>query len=235
MRFADGTGAEADIVIGADGLRSRVREVIAGLERPRYTGRVAFRAIFPVSLVRSPQLQDCVKWWGEDRILLSYYISSSRSELYIIAIAPQPHWPHDAPFVPAAPGEMASAFTSFHPEARELLAACSDSTKWAQYDCETLELWSSGRIVLLGDACHPMTPYMGQGAAMAIEDAAMLARCIAASSDDPEKAIRLYEASRRGRTAKMQQASRDHEWLRDKADPDWVFDYDVFEEPILEQ
>jgi 2-polyprenyl-6-methoxyphenol hydroxylase-like FAD-dependent oxidoreductase len=129
--------------------------------------------------------------------------------------------------------EFRQAFDGFHPDVRELVAACPQATKWAQYDCEPLTLWSRGRVVLLGDACHPMTPYMGQGAAMAIEDAAMLARCMSTSPADIDQAIRLYAANRKGRTAKMQAASRHHDWLRDRADPDWVFGYDVFSEPLV--
>jgi 6-hydroxynicotinate 3-monooxygenase len=233
LRFADGSAAEADLVVGADGLRSRVREVLAGLERPRFIGRAAFRAIFSTSHLRAAQEDDCIKWWGDDRILLSYYITKLRKEIYIVTSVPQSDWPHETSSVPADMAEFRQAFDGFHSDVRELVAACPQATKWAQYDCEPLTLWSRGRVVLLGDACHPMTPYMGQGAAMAIEDAAMLARCMSTSPADIDQAIRLYAANRKGRTAKMQAASRHHDWLRDRADPDWVFGYDVFSEPLV--
>ena len=233
LTFADGTKAHADVVIGADGVRSRVREVLAGLEQPKFVGKVAYRAIFPVALLRVPQEDDCIKWWGDDRILLSYYITRTRNEIYLVTSVPQTDWPHPTSSVTADLDELKKAFADFHPEVRQLVAACPQATKWAQFDCQELTLWSRGRVVLLGDACHPMTPYMGQGAAMAIEDAAMLARCLAAAPTEVEHAIRLYEASRRGRTANMQAASRHHDWLRNKADPSWVFGYDVFAEPLL--
>lgn len=233
LRFADGSTAEADLVVGADGLRSRVREVLAGLERPNFIGRVAYRAIFPISRVKAVQDDDCVKWWGPDRILLSYYITRAREEIYLVSSVPQREWPHETSSVPADSREFSAAFEHFHPEVRTLVAACPQATKWAQFDCEPLTLWSRGRIVLLGDACHPMTPYMGQGAAMAIEDAAMLARCMTASPSDIDAAIALYTANRKGRTAKVQAASRNHDWLRDRADTDWVFGYDVFTEPLI--
>jgi 6-hydroxynicotinate 3-monooxygenase len=101
------------------------------------------------------------------------------------------------------------------------------------YDCEPLTVWRRGRVVLLGDACHPMTPYMGQGAAMAIEDGAMLVRCLEASADDIDYAVQMYEASRKARATAVQQESRKNTWIKSDANPDWVWGYDVFTEPLV--
>ena len=234
LAFADGSRAEADIVIGADGVRSRCREVLVGLEQPKFTGQVAYRAIFPLALVGDRRYPDYVKWWADDRIVLTYFITSSREDLYFVTSSPQASWPHETSSVPADMNEVRAAFAGFHPEVQAVFAACPAASKWAQFDCEPLTVWSRGRVVLLGDACHPMTPYMGQGAAMAIEDGAILTRCIEACCDDPERAIRMYEATRKSRTTRVQESSRANTWFRTAADPDWVFGYDVFSAPLAQ-
>ncbi len=241
LGFEDGGKAEADIVIGADGVRSRVREVLVGLEQPRFSGMIAYRSIMPVSLLGGMELVDYVKFWGVDRLFLPYFITSSRDEIFFVTSSPEAEWPHETSSVPADLDRMRAAFAGFHPYVQRILAACPAATKWVQYDCEPLTVWSRGRVVLLGDACHPMMPHMGQGAAMAIEDAAMLTRCLAASPDDCEQAFQLYEANRKARTAQVQATSRLNTWLRDdentwrdgQATPDSVFGYDVFDEPLV--
>ena len=241
LEFDDGTTAEADIVIGADGVYSRVREILLGVEEPRFAGQVAHRAIFPASLVGF-EIEDCSKWWADDgRIVCTYYLTKSRAEIFIVSGSFEPAWAHPTSSVPADLDELRARFADFHPEIRQLLAACPAASKWAMFDREPLPLWSQGRIVLLGDACHPMTPYMGQGAAMAIEDAALLTRCLDSSPTDHDHAFRLYEANRKARTALVQATSRLNTWLRDEAstwvagqaDPDWLFGYDAFTEPLV--
>ena len=233
--FGDGTRAEADLVIGADGVRSRCRELLVGLEPPRYSGYVAYRSIFPASLLAGRPLVDYEKWWGPGRWLyLTYFITSSREEFFVVTSSPQAEWRHETSSVPADLEEMRASFTGFHPEVHRQLAAIPSATKWAVYDSDPLPVWSRGRVVLLGDACHAMTPYMGQGAAMAIEDGAMLTRCLDASEGDIEHALRLYEANRKDRTAAMQGTSRKNTWFKSTANPDWVYGYDVFKASLLQ-
>jgi 6-hydroxynicotinate 3-monooxygenase len=99
---------------------------------------------------------------------------------------------------------------------------------------EPLPLWSRGRMVLLSDACHPMKPHMGQSAGMAIEDAAMLVRCLKeVGVDDHDTAFALYEANRAERASKVQRVSLENTWLRTNEDPTWCFGYDVFTVPLL--
>jgi 6-hydroxynicotinate 3-monooxygenase len=234
LGFADGTRAEADIIVGADGVRSRVREVLLGPEPPKYSGQAAFRAIFPVSRLNGLEVTDLVKWWADDRIFLVYYITHPKQELFLVTAQPQLEWPHPTSSVPGDTAELRAAFAGFHPEVQQIAAAVPQATKWAMYDHEPLPLWSRGRIVLLGDACHPMLPFLGQGAAMAIEDAAMLTRCLLAAPKDHERALHLYELNRKDRTASIQDASRENTWLRDSADPDWVYGYDVLAQPLVQ-
>jgi 6-hydroxynicotinate 3-monooxygenase len=233
LGFEDGTMAEADILIGADGVRSRVREVLVGLDAMKYTGSVAHRALFPASFVQDLPLLDYTKWWADDRIILPYFITRERDVIFFVAASSQKTWPHETASVPGDLDELREQFSDFHPEVRRLLAVCPSVTTWAQFDTEEpLPLWSAGRIVLLGDACHAMTPYMGQGAAMAIEDAAMLSRCLQLYPHDPRTAFQLYEAKRKGRSAAITAESRKNTWLKENADPDWVFGYDIFAEPL---
>ena len=235
LAFADGSRAEADLVIGADGVRSRCRELLVGLKPPRYTGYVAHRCIFPTALLAGMELVDYMKWWGPGAwLFLTYFITSRREEFYIVTSSPQAEWPHETSSAPADLEEMREAFAGFHPDVLRQIAAIPAATKWAMYDADPLPVWSRGRIVLLGDACHAMTPYMGQGAAMAIEDGAMLVRCLQASQDDVEHALRLYEANRKDRTAAMQRTSRENTWLKSSADPDWVWGYDVFAQELVQ-
>jgi 6-hydroxynicotinate 3-monooxygenase len=233
LSFEDGSRAEADIVIGADGVRSRCREILVGLENPKFTGQVAYRSIFPMSRLAGHAYNDYTKWWGEDRIVLTYYITADRRDMYFVTSSPQKEWRHETSSVPADMEELRAAFAGFHPEVQRVFQACPAASKWAQYDSEPLTVWSRGRVVLLGDACHPMTPYMGQGAAMAIEDAAMLTRCLQESSSDLDYAIQLYEANRKDRTTAVQRSSRTNTWFKTHAEPDWVFGYDVFEHPLV--
>jgi 6-hydroxynicotinate 3-monooxygenase len=104
--------------------------------------------------------------------------------------------------------------------------------KWAIVDRDSLAHWADGNVTLLGDASHPMTPYMAQGAAMAIEDAAVLSRCLdGVERDGVANAFRRFEASREDRTARVQQTSRTNTWLREKTDTDWVYSYDAWTTP----
>ena len=115
---------------------------------------------------------------------------------------------------------------------QRLVEACPTSTKWALFDRDPLPLWSHGRTVLLGDACHPMKPHMAQGAAIAIEDAAILTRCLERHGDDLVAVFSLYEASRKDRASLVQKHSRENKWLREPMDPGWVFAYDALTEEL---
>jgi 2-polyprenyl-6-methoxyphenol hydroxylase-like FAD-dependent oxidoreductase len=173
------------------------------------------------------KLQDFTRWASKERAFLQYFIRRSRQEVYVVARAPEPEWPYQTSSVPADIQSLRKAFAGFHPDVQRILEACTNLTKWAIFEGDPLPIWSRGRIVLLGDACHPMTPNLGQGAAMAIEDAAILSRCIEASPTDFDYAFRLYEHNRKGRTSRIQAMSHTNSWLTDERDADWVFGYDA--------
>lgn len=233
LTFIDGTVETADIAIGADGVNSKLRENLLGVEPPRYTGLVAHRAVFPASLLGEDPFDLCVKWWSEDRHMMVYYVTSCRDEIYYVTGVPQAHWPEGESVAASSREEMREAFAGYHPSVQKLIDATPEVTKWPILERDPLPLWSRGRIVLLGDACHPMKPHMAQGAAMAIEDAAMLVRCFQETGiDDHGSAFALYEANRAERASKVQLVSHNNTWLRYNEDPAWVFGYDVFSVPL---
>ncbi|WP_277753896.1 FAD-dependent monooxygenase [Muricoccus nepalensis] len=237
LRFADGTEAVADIVIGADGVNSVMREHMLGAEAPRYTGYVGHRAVFPASALArfGMPFDQCVKWWSEDRHMMVYYVTERQDEYYYVTGVPQAEWDMTKAWVPSSQEEMREAFAGYHPMVQALIDACTEITKWPLLERDPLPLWSRGRLVMLGDACHPMKPHMAQGAAMAIEDAAMLARALTVvGAEDHETAFALYRANRIERASRVQKVSHDNTWLRDNEDPSWVFGYDVFTVPLVE-
>jgi 2-polyprenyl-6-methoxyphenol hydroxylase-like FAD-dependent oxidoreductase len=236
--FADGSRERADIVIGADGVHSTVREIILGPEKPLHRGRIAYRAVFPAERIGRDIGPSRTKWWGPDRHIVIYYTTANRSEVYFVTSLPEPaEWVTRESW--SAKGdvqELRAAYEGFHADVRAVLEGCPDCHKWAILEREPLARWSEGRVALLGDACHPMTPYMAQGAATSIEDAAILARCLdAVDGEDIAGAFRRYEAHRKPRTSRIQAISSANTWMQKSGDnPDWLYGYDAWSVPLTE-
>lgn len=238
LAFADGSRVTADAVVGADGVHSVVREWMLGPEKPRFSGRVAYRTTYPSRLLGSQPITPVrTKWWGKDRHMVVYYVTANRDELYFVTSQPE-----DAEWMTreswSQKGDLnvlREAYAGFHPEVRAIVQACPEVHKWALMERDPLPRWCEGRVTLLGDACHPMTPYMAQGAASALEDAAMLSRCMTGcDADGVAQALRRYEANRLPRTAEIQQTSSKNTWMRSATDPTWVYGYDVWTTPLLD-
>ena len=234
MKFEDGSSAQADIVIGADGVHSRCREWILGPERPIYSGYIGHRITFPAERLGDLKIDDLTKWWAPDRHLIIYFLTHRRDEVYLVTGAME-EWPGDVTWTRSSQDELRKVFKGFHPTCQQLIEmATGEVTKWAFFERPPQPTWMKERLVLLGDACHPMKPHMAQGAAMAIEDAAMLVRCLEhCPPEDFAQAFTIYRASRIDRVTKVQQESRHNTWLRDPTDPTWIFGYDVFAEPLV--
>jgi 2-polyprenyl-6-methoxyphenol hydroxylase-like FAD-dependent oxidoreductase len=232
LHFADNTRAHADAVVGADGVHSVVRDLIVGPDAPIHKGRIAYRAVFPSALMNGFDAGlSRTKWWGPDRHIVIYYTNPARGEIYFVTSVPEPaEWlTRESWSAKGDVRELRAAYEGFHPDVRAVLQACPDCHKWAILEREPLEHWSAGRVVLLGDACHPMTPYMAQGAATAIEDAAILARCLREfEGEDIPAAFKLYEAHRKPRTSRIQAISSANTWMKGgDGDTSWLYGYDA--------
>src|SRR5258708_26517673 len=234
LAFENGVTGEADIVIGADGVNSKVREVLLGVEKPRFSGHIAHRAVFPAALLNGLAIRACTKWWGPNSHILVYYMTQAREEVYVVSSVPAASWDTPESFLPCDRESFVAAFDGYHPELRQVVAAAPTLTQWPVFDREPADCWSRGPLVLLGAACHPLPPYMASGAAMAIEDGAVLARCIAdIDAADPGEPFHWYEANRMPRTNKVQRISVANTWLRGPTDPDWLFTYDACSVALL--
>src|SRR5262245_46861494 len=235
LAFADGTAIEADVVIGADGVHSLVRNYVAGPTAPRFTGRLAYRTTFPASRQRGVEIGSSrTKWWGPDRHIVIYFVTAAHDEVYFTTSLPEKaDWiSRESWSTKGDLDEMRDAFASFHPDVRAVLAAAPEVHKWGIFERDPLATWSQGRVCLIGDACHPMTPYMASGAAMALEDAVVLARCMAEIADVAE-AFRVYEATRKPRASVVQAGSSANTWMRNETNPDWLYGYDAWTAPLV--
>jgi len=237
LTFADGSRTTADAVIGADGVHSTVRDLIIGRDDPVHKGRIAYRAVFPSALMNGRDIgRSRTKWWGTDRHIVIYYTTRAQSEVYFVTSVPETFesLTHESWSAKGDVHQLQAAYEGFHEDVRAVLAACPDCHKWAILEREPLPRWSDGRVALLGDACHPITPYMAQGAATSIEDAAVLARCVQATDgDDIEGAFERYEAHRKPRTTVIQAISSANTWMREgSGDTSWLYGYDAWSAPL---
>lgn len=208
LRFADGTHAEADVVIGADGVHSVVRATFVEAAAPVYSGICAFRALVPAS--RAPSLarrRAQTLWIGPDHHLVHYPVSSGK-RINLVAFAPAGGYSTESWTATATLDEFLTEFEGWDERLLELIRAGGTPGRWALLDRAPLTRWSHGPVTLLGDAAHPMFPFFGQGAAQSVEDAAVLAGCLAsASSSSSSEALRRYESLRIPRTTRLQEVS----------------------------
>jgi salicylate hydroxylase len=204
-RFEDHGAA----LIAADGLWSSLRRRLGHRRQPRFARRTAWRALAPAAALEPELRAPAVNLWFGTRAHLVHYPVRGGSLLNVVAIIRdswrEPGW--------SAPGERTDILARYSApmwsaSPRAILAAPQQWQKWALYDRAPLARWGKGAVTLLGDAAHPMLPYLAQGAAMAIEDAAVLAQRLADTRSDPAAAMRRYERQRRARTARAQRAAR---------------------------
>jgi salicylate hydroxylase len=232
LHFDDSTVATHDVVIGADGIHSRVRTALFGEENPRFTGVVSFRAVVPTEKVKNaPEIEAFTKWWGPtpQSQIVTFPLNLGR-DTFVFATTGQESWTEESWTSAGDVHELRAFYKDYHPDARVLLDACDSVLKSALYERDPLPRWSVGRVTLLGDACHPMLPFMAQGAGMAIEDGVVLGRCLA--GDEPEAELQRYEAARLERTGKIQIGSRGNQWMKGQESADWVYGYDAWRTPL---
>ena len=237
IRFTDDSEAtQLDVLIGADGIHSVVRNAMFGAESPRFTGVVAFRAVVPTERVKDvPNIQAFTKWWGAtpESQIVTFPLNQGR-DTFIFATTAQDSWHEESWTTPGSVDELRGFYADFHPDARALLDACDSVLKTALYERDPLTAWSLGPMTLVGDACHPMMPFMAQGAGMAIEDGVVLARNLAgvAAPAQVAAALRRYETMRMERASQIQVGSRGNNWLRSGGNADWVYGYDAWSVPL---
>ncbi|NMI01704.1 FAD-dependent monooxygenase [Pseudonocardia acidicola] len=209
LEFVDGTSAEADLVVGADGVHSAVRRRVAGAAPAVYSGTSGFRGLVPVDAV--PSLPDPMAiqfWMGPGAHLLHYAIGRGDTINFLAVVEGPATWTSPTGTADAAPGELAAHFAGWHPAVLEMIDAVPQSERWALFTLPPLTHWSRGRAVLLGDAAHAMLPHHGQGANQTVEDAVTLAACLAgAAPGGHADAFRRYERLRRTRTRLVQRSS----------------------------
>ena len=207
--FSNRASFAAPALIGADGGASAVRNAVFGGQDASYTGHVALRALVPISRVPPAILADPYALYvGAGRSLIHYPLRH-QTTMNLLGNAQASQWQAEGWSIPATVAEFLGLFDDFPEPVRELIAAVPgpDLFKWGLRDREPLPVWTRGRVTMLGDAAHPMTPYLGQGACMAIEDGMVLGRAFAASADLAE-AFSRYEAARRDRANGVQLAAR---------------------------
>ena len=210
LEFADGTSAAAHVVVGADGVHSVIRPHVAGEVRGRYSGTVGYRGLVPVETMPSlPDPTPLQFWAGPGRHLLHYAIDGGKT-VNFLAVVRVPEWTNEAWMEECAVSDAVDAYAGWHPAVTEMVGGTDVGTRWALHDLPPLERWHTDRVVLMGDAAHAMVPHQGQGAGQTIEDAIVLADCLADAhaTGDRGSALRRYAELRRKRTARVQRWSR---------------------------
>jgi salicylate hydroxylase len=219
VTFADGRHATGDVLIGADGIHSMVREYVAGPDRPIWSRQISWRGLTPGDVAREAGLElRQHSFWGPRKQFVTYYVSAGRRMNWVGNCESDDDWQEESWSARGAREEALAQFEGWHDQVRALIAGTESIFKWAVFDRPPLETWTRGRVTLLGDAAHPMVPFLGQGASQSIEDGLVLARCLAAHRDDPLPGIEAYISLRRGRTAALQIASRDQGRLVQQSD-----------------
>jgi len=213
LAFENGRVETADLVVGADGIHSVVREQLFGPDAPRFSGHVAYRGLVPYERVADLDLEPTMTaWLGPHRHFVHYAIGQDSRFLNFAAAVPaeigsKESW--------SATGRIEDAlleFAGWHPQIAQILRAADGTNRWGLFDRDPLEHWFAGRVVLLGDAAHAMLPYMAQGAVQSVEDAFVLARCLEGvdGSDGAglHTALRRYQGLRQPRVYELQTRAR---------------------------
>ncbi|MDP6343195.1 MAG: FAD-dependent monooxygenase [Alphaproteobacteria bacterium] len=221
LDLADGGQATGEVLVGADGIHSAVREALFGPDHPRFTGTVAFRATVPVDRLPADMIEaKGYNWMGPHHHFVIYLLRGGQL-VNCVGVCEMPDWRIESWTQRGDLDEFRREFDGWHPTIQTLINGVEACWKWALYDRDPLARWSVGRATVLGDAAHPMLPFLAQGACMAIEDGYVLARCLQ-RQDDPVAALAEYEAARRPRASQVQLGARARTRTLHMADADEV-------------
>ena len=255
VRFQDGTSAAAPLAIGADGIHSTVRVVLFGPGRPEFTGCVAWRGLIPMERLPVHLHRTVGTTWLGPRGFVLHYPVRRRELMNFVSVVERNDWQVESWVVAGTTDELAKDFAGWHADVQALIESIETPYKWALMVRGPTEIWSRGRITLLGDACHPTLPFLGQGAVMAIEDAYIVAACLGKYFADPAKALSRYEDIRRDRTANVVRKAHENramafeprlaekdavaeavalDWMKVRVRErlDWLYNYDATAIPI---
>lgn len=200
---------EGTVLVGADGIHSVVRAGLFGAASPTFTGNVAWRGLVPAERLPAGLVHPVAGvWWGPGKHFVHYYVRGG-ALVNCVCVVEKAGWEVESWTERGDQAELKADFHGWHETIQTLIENMDPDAcfKWALFDRPPMPRWSEGRVTLLGDACHPTLPFMAQGAAMAIEDAAVLARCLSAEPSVPDSLLR-YESLRKKRTAGIQLGSR---------------------------
>jgi salicylate hydroxylase len=233
--FADGSQIESDVIVGADGINSTVRESLFGVQPVRFTQQMAWRCMVPIESVPTEVRigrDEYVGWIGPTGHVICYPIRGGA--LYnIFAGHVTEEWVDESWAVPSSIDELLAGYRGWHPALLKMLAEVSDCYKWGIRDRDPLPRWTAGAVTLLGDAAHPMMPTLAQGAAISLEDGFALARHLAQHRDDPARGLAGYEAERRPRASRVVLQARE-QFQNNRKNPappplprDWIFAHDA--------
>ena len=216
--FAGGDTIEADLLVGADGIHSAVRTQMLGADEPEFTGCVAWRATAPVTALGKHVPPPAASVWvGPHRHAVTYLLRRGSLANFVGVV--EHKTPGDESWTATGAKEQAlQDFKRWHPSVTAIIEAADSMNRWALYGRKPLPKWSEGHVTLLGDACHPMLPFLAQGAAMAIEDAWALAACLDAEADVPA-ALAAYEERRKPRVTRVQAGARSNAKLYHRGNP----------------
>ncbi|MCO5399711.1 FAD-dependent monooxygenase [Ralstonia soli] len=226
-KFENGMTATGQMLVGADGIHSAVREQLHGTPKPQYVGNIFWRGMIPIEKVPERERGVASSWISPQGNVTMYPVH--KGELFnFVGTVKKPNWHTNSWTESGSIEECLADFEGWHPNIRSIISHIETPYKWGSYLYETEKSWSKGRITLLGDSCHAMPPSLGQGANMAIEDAVVFARCVEKYAPDWELALGWYESLRQPRTKKVV----DQSWAQSKrrhnealANPNTAVDY----------
>ena len=206
-RFANGARVEADVLVGADGIHSTVRRALFGPDEPRFTGCVAYRGLVPAERLRDLALEVTAQvWMGPGRHFVHYFVRQRRL-VNFVAIVEQDTWTGESWTDRGDVADAVAAFEGWHPQVRTILRSVDETYIWALFDRPPLARWSVGRVTLLGDACHPMVPFMAQGRRAGDRGRGDAHRLPRSAGSDVPAALRRYEQLRLPRASRLQALS----------------------------
>lgn len=207
VHFQSGTPASHQVLVGADGIHSAIRGALIPNSAPQFTGHVAWRGLVPAAALPDNLFPGTVTaWMGPAKHFVHYYVRGGEF-INFVGVVEDQTWREESWVAPADKAKLRHDFEHWHSNIGILIEASEDVNRWALYDRKPLERWSHGRVTLLGDACHPMLPYLAQGAAQSIEDAWVLARMLDQWEEDPAAGLVEYEKYRLPRTRRVQAAA----------------------------